>query len=263
MEIEELRNEVFRKIGRNIVLFQQVEQLLKFLIIYGKIEGYAGELETTLQQRSEKISKKTMGQLIGQHIEDNYLIDKEFNGADTNPVEREEIYFSFDFTMSVDAAYYEKKKKTLASLVAERNNLIHHFSPHLDSIQSLSEAERYLDDQHERILPERDELLNIVQGFEEYRAFMRSDEGKQQMLLWLILIVLGQIAAKADGHSDWTLLSAAGQRLWKNMPDGVSVLKKCGYKNLKSFMLATGFFEINEKSVGEGGVQVLYRLKPE
>ena len=43
-ELERLRNEVFRKIGRNVLNFQNLERKLKFLIANGQIAGYASEL---------------------------------------------------------------------------------------------------------------------------------------------------------------------------------------------------------------------------
>ena len=61
IELEKAKNEVLRKIGRNVLLFQQMEKLLKFLIVNGKVAGYAGEIKAKIEQRAATINKKTMG----------------------------------------------------------------------------------------------------------------------------------------------------------------------------------------------------------
>jgi len=45
MELEKAKNEVLRKIGRNMLLFQKLEQMLKYLITNGKVAGYASEIK--------------------------------------------------------------------------------------------------------------------------------------------------------------------------------------------------------------------------
>ncbi|MFZ2450964.1 MAG: hypothetical protein WAW36_10635 [Methylovulum miyakonense] len=41
-ELEKLKNEVLRKIGRNVMLFQQMEQLLKFFLANGYFSSTVG-----------------------------------------------------------------------------------------------------------------------------------------------------------------------------------------------------------------------------
>ena len=61
-------DEILRKIGRNIILFQQLEQLLKYLCVNGNISGSASQLQDLTEQRITSIHKQTMGQLVGQYI---------------------------------------------------------------------------------------------------------------------------------------------------------------------------------------------------
>jgi hypothetical protein len=45
MSLEEAVDEVLKNIGRNMMLFQQLETLLKYIIANGNISGYINQLE--------------------------------------------------------------------------------------------------------------------------------------------------------------------------------------------------------------------------
>ena len=64
VSLEDSVNEVLRKIGRNMLLFQNVEHLLKFIIANGSFSGYVSELSLKKEQRAASIQKQTLGQLI-------------------------------------------------------------------------------------------------------------------------------------------------------------------------------------------------------
>jgi hypothetical protein len=85
MELKKLQNEVLRKIGRNVMLFQQMEHWLKFLSIYGSHSGHISELETILKDRAAAINKQTMGQVVNQFLENT------FSASEKNANEPEEL----------------------------------------------------------------------------------------------------------------------------------------------------------------------------
>ena len=58
------RDEVLRKIGRNLVNFQKIEQLLKGVILSSRMSGYVSELENYHKQKSEEIHTQTMGLIM-------------------------------------------------------------------------------------------------------------------------------------------------------------------------------------------------------
>ena len=107
VELEKVKNEVLRKIGRNMILFQQMERMLKYLITNGNVSGYISEIKANKEQRAETIHKQTMGQLVGQFLEDTHL------GCDESieePEELKEAYLTLNFKVECDAVYYENKK---------------------------------------------------------------------------------------------------------------------------------------------------------
>lgn len=65
-----MKDEVLRKIGRNMILFQQIEGLLKLLLGNSHVQGTASDLMVYQGQRMEEMKKQMMGPLIKQYIEE-------------------------------------------------------------------------------------------------------------------------------------------------------------------------------------------------
>lgn len=271
-ELEKASDEVLRKIGRNILLFQQVEYMLKYLVANGKVSGYISEVSENQKQHTEAIKKQTMGQLVGQYLENTHTVRDESTGEEER---LSEAYMSFSFRVDSDATYYETKRQSLASIVAERNELIHHLLPRFnpDSIESCQETDQFLDQQREKLLPEIDTLKTQIEslqdGREQLAKFLNSDEGKKHInLQWLrqsrLVILLGDIAAQMARPDGWALLTSASQLIRQHAPEEVAVLnKRYGHKTLKGLILATELFDIHEETTQKGGIRVLYRLKPD
>ena len=272
LDLTTIRDEVFRKIGRNLLNFQKIEHMLKYLITNGRMSGYMSELVENQERRSVSIHKHTMGQLVGQFMDNTYQGLEE---SDQTPVEVKEPYISFSFMIETNSDFYESKRQALKALVDDRNDLIHHRSPRftLDSIESCLEVEQYLDQQREKLIPEYEHLQSVIERFEESRKltadFLNSDEGKKQFNL--SFLQQSQLSAylfdfyKENSRSDgWVMLSSAASFIRQHVPKELTDLeKRHGHKKLKSFMLATEIFDISEELTDKGGTRVLYRIKPE
>lgn len=272
VELKKAKNEVLRKIGRNMLLFQQVEHMLKYLIANGQVSGNIGEIKANKEQRTEMVHKQTMGMLPGQYLDEIHL------GRDENTENQEELreaYLSFSFKVECDSDYYETRKQSLASIVDDRNDLIHHLLPKFnpDSIASCMEIDQYLDQQREKLLPEFELLKTMVENLQEgmkiLAAFLKSEEGKEFFVSSLprkspVVRLLDDIAAQKARPDGWVSLSTAGQVIKQHAPDEISALhEKYGHKTLKGLVLATELFDLCEESTDRGGIRVLYRLKPD
>lgn len=66
-DLEPTQNEVLRRVGRNLLLFQQIEHFLKFLLSTHKSGGTAETFKSNLQKQTEGISKKMLGQLVEKY----------------------------------------------------------------------------------------------------------------------------------------------------------------------------------------------------
>lgn len=271
-ELEKVRNEVLRKIGRNMLLFQKMEHMLKYLIANGQFSGNIGEIDANKEQRADRVGKQTLGMLAGQYLDEIHIGSEE---KSENQKELKEAYFSFSFKAECDSAYYESKKQAMASIVDDRNDLIHHLLPKFnpESIESCLEIGQSLDQQREKLLPELDLLKNMVENLQEGKkllaAFLTSEEGKEFFASSLprkrsVVTLLEDIAAQKARPDGWVSLDAAGQLIKKHAPDEISALhEKYGHKTLKGLILAAEQFDLCEESTDRGGIRVLYRLKPE
>lgn len=265
---QDFENEVLRKIGRNVLLFQQLENLLKFMVTNGKIAGYASELDNIIAKQAASINKQTMGQLVGQYIENT---NPNYKEKSLEPEQRTELYLSIAFQVGNDSTWCETKKKALAQLVLERNQLIHHLLPKLNtnSVESCKAIEKELDEQSEKIRSEIGEMKAIAKAFSKMAKYLTSEEGKKLLTLSFLrhsplVLLLGDIFTQRKRKDGWALMSTAGQLVKQYMPEELTLLRKeYGYKSLKSLMLATELFDVYEEETEKGGIRTLYRLKPD
>ena len=252
-----------------MMLFQQLEHLLKFIIANGSFSGYVSELSSRKEQRAASIQKQTMGQLVGQYLE---TTNPEYQEFSDEPDELKEAFISFKFHTECDSVYYETKKNALAKMVSDRNELVHHMLPKFDtnSLESCIQIENQLDVQMGKILCEINELRQKVDALQEGKKmladFLTSDEGKKQLKLsWLrqsrLVLLLGDIAAQIARSDGWTSINIASQLVKKYAPEEiVSLKKRYGHKSLKALILATEIFDIYEEPT-EKGFRLLYKLK--
>lgn len=267
---DKLVNDVLRKVGRNVVLFQQLEQLLKFMVSNGNLSGFANELSTLKKQQADKVSKQTMGTLVGQYIENS---SPEFDNSSNEPEELDEAYLSFSFRIECDGDYYESKKEALAQLVSERNDLIHHLLPRFDtnSVDSCETLGKELDAQDEKIRLEIKNLKAMAEalndGRKEMAHFLQSEEGRKEFKLSFLrqsrlVLMLGDIATQMTREDGWALISTAGRLVKEHAPEELEQMKKVhGYSSLKKLIQASEIFDIYEEVTQKGGTRILYRLK--
>ena len=275
VELEKLKNEVLRKIGRNVMLFQQMEHLLKFLVANGTSSGYASELKTNHEQRTATIHKKTMGQVVGEFLENTFSPSEE-----TTNEPKEETWFSFLSSIECDDLFYEERRKTLESLTAERNYLVHHLLSKWDfkSFESTKEIEPYLDQLREKIVPEIEFLQSQVkamqEAWKEHKDFLDSDEGGKMFKLAPLraslhvagLFEFAEQRARLDG---WAVVSSARNFIRQIAPENLltddiaNIKNRYGFKTLEEILFATEWFDFREEPTDKGGIRLLYRIKPD
>lgn len=265
--LESMRNEVLRKIGRNLLLFQQMEGMLKFLVGHCKVAGFQSEFPELLAKRAEAVSKRTMGQLIGDYLESSL---READSAAPVPDEVHEGWFSFHFTTGLDAASAEQHGAHLAEIVLERNELVHHLLPRWnpESLKSTSEADAWLDSQRAKALPELEHLRTTVSALQEGRRQLAEHLGSGAFELELLrhsplVMMLGDIARQLGRDDGFVPLDLAGHLLRLHAAAEFAALKeRYGHKTLKSLVLATRLFDIKEEPTPKGGPRVFFRVNP-
>lgn len=269
-DLIKVRDELFRKVGRNLINFQNIEQLLKQLILNTRISGPASQLEEIRRRKSEEINVQTMGTLVGQFFDNAYQAPKDSIGAEA---ELKEINFSTSIHFNVDADFLESRKAELKMLTDARNNLVHHLMPtlNLKSIDSCLAIGLELDAQREMQIKEHTNLIllskHIIDLFKTHAAFMASDEGMkllelqflQQSRLMTMLLELSATQSRPDG---WAVLDRAVRHLPADLADDINRIKKDrGCKTMKALIIACELFDVVDEPTRNGGTRVLYRVK--
>jgi hypothetical protein len=267
--LESLKNEVHRKLGRNIILFQKIELLLKFLLANSKISGYIDDLKIIQERQNKTFEKQTLGQLVNQFFA-NIIFSS--TKIDDEPDVLKGVWINFDCKFLNDSSVYEEQKKSLVLVVAERNELVHHFFLKWDLtlVDGWNSAEHYLDKQYDKIENEFQRLKVLAElleeGTKDIGNFMKTDEGKAwlkfQFMTSKLVNLLDEITVKKSRSDGWTLLSHAEKILREEVPEEIDLLKKqYKQKTLKNWMMSIELFDFDYEITKKGGTRVLYRIK--
>jgi len=120
LDLKKIQDEVFRKIGKNILNFQKIEGMLKYIIANSYVEGYRSEIEENHKKQSALINKQTMGQLTGKFLGNTLIKSGDSNQAPNEQEqeqeqereqERDEAYCTYSYTIGTDSDSYDKKGK--------------------------------------------------------------------------------------------------------------------------------------------------------
>lgn len=269
-DLKPIQDEVLRHLGRNLLLFQQIEHFLKFLLSTQKSGGTAETFESNMQEQAEGISKKMLGQLV-----DKYATEVLQDAGEEVPEEESPAdWFTFSFRISGDTGFIDSMRRDLKVMTDERNELVHHFLPRWqpDSPKKMAEALAYLGAQRERVLPMHEHLRSTIGHMQESRQklleFMASSEfEKQSDLMWLqaspLVFFLSKVTTKIHRKDGWCYLAHAGKLAAKELSEELKNLKeRYGFNTLKKFVIGSELFDVLDEPLPGRGFRTLYRLRP-
>jgi len=67
LELEEVRAEALRKLGRNVVNFSKIEAGLKLFLAMSRVDGTAPTLSEQLNGNQARLRKQSLGRLIQEY----------------------------------------------------------------------------------------------------------------------------------------------------------------------------------------------------
>lgn len=251
------------------MIFQQIEQMLKFLLSSHKAGGTNDDFLTRHQENVDCINKKMLGILV-ERYGNEVLQDA---GDDVPDEDKPEGWFSYSFRVTGDTEFVESLRRDLKLMTDERNNLVHGFIPRWqpESKEALEDTLTYLDNQREKVLPMHQHFKQTIDGVQQSRTlllnFINSPEyDKQSELMWLqaspLVSLLSQVASQIQRKDGWTYLAHAGDLAAKNLPEEVTSLKeRYGYKTLKELLVGSEMFDLFDEPLLNGRLRTLYKNK--
>lgn len=174
------RDELLRRIGRNVVNFQYLEASLRSMIPALASEGTLKDWKSNLTATARRHKKSSLGDLAGTFLEGIFpKVDDSSNDAG-NPAT--DISFRISLQVETSPESEADQRSAILKLVVERNRLIHRdaLMVDLNSPEECALLSARLDEQNQRI---RAQLLhlNLIrqahrEALEEFVRFMQTTE---------------------------------------------------------------------------------------
>lgn len=157
------RDLTLQKIGRNVVNFQKMEAMLKFVLTVGNFTGPISKTESLLNGNAKRVRSQPMGHLVEQAARALH------SDPPKPPPDIAEIWFSHSFSLKDGGSQLPQWRREMRRVVKERNSLIHNmlaaWNPNsLDSSMALCKE---LDGQRERIISAYNHLESVVLAIRE------------------------------------------------------------------------------------------------
>ena len=177
VESQSARDELFRRIGRNVVAFQYLEDVLRSLIPKLSNKLTLRELQTGQDKVSRKHTKSMLGELAGDYHQKVY--SKNVADETVSDEVSSEPTLALGFHIEVPPETEAERKRDLMNLIDERNQLIHKdlVSIDLDSREECEEFSERLDQQYAWIRRWLDHLYSVRTRVREgFLGLLESDE---------------------------------------------------------------------------------------
>jgi hypothetical protein len=260
------RDAALLQLGRNLVLFQQLESGLKAFYQSLVIEGSDPEdVERRRLARSDTIANQSLGS-VAKRLLDELALSED----DREPPSTPAPAIRFRIRFAIDAPQVEARRAALDSLIAERNRLVHRITDdyELQSAEGIARLDAHLATQAERIRAEYRAWQALFEEQGKSRAhlgaFLGSVEFREYYGLELLrrstlvhgMALLALELPRADG---WTVFDRALAKLCRSDPDALTDLAaRFGDANVRQLLAKSGAFKFQEEPTANG-TRLLYR----
>ena len=183
-DIELVRAEALRKLGRNIVKFSKIEAGFKHLLAISQIRGNPKNISDQFRKNQSRLSKQTLGSLVQEF---NKNIMGETNRTELiEDISESEIYLSFKIYYN-NPEFLKAQKCELSNIVFERNRLLHQDLALLNttSIEDYRNLIVLLDKQNPRLLDRLEKLRWMFEvlgeSWKELESLLKSSDFREHI----------------------------------------------------------------------------------
>ena len=178
-----LRARIEQQIGRNVLLYQRIELVLKKMLVMGaRAEGPIDCIPARLEKRSRQVLQSTLGELAGRVFREVLGAPEAAADACTSNADSIRVSFSHVIEAAPGSNDFDRLQEALATLAQRRNFIVHQFLQ--DRTLTTADGRRAvlsaLEDDHataERLHGQLEVLADQMQAVLAARAsFLQSDE---------------------------------------------------------------------------------------
>ena len=277
-DLQQLRQDVQRWLGRCMLLLQAYERLIKAIIEHQELSGSIDDLEARRDARIRGVAKKTLGMLAEEFLGSFLVSDTADEPADAPESETNApAKITIRFRMSLPEEDFAQAERDLRELVRLRNDLVHQFVEQhdLNSVAGCLEAQRALSTSLEWIEGCYSRLREWAQDMARAHQFMADPvhSGAFQDLIihgiapdgsvnWPVssLVTGFREAARALAGAEGKWVSVAEAAMWiaKKNPDRTPQLYGC--KTWQQALQDSRLFDLRYDRK-EGGRGLCFREK--
>lgn len=265
----EAQQEIQRKLGRNLLLIQQLEIMVKSMVTHSVIESQSSDIQGSLNKRKQDVAKKTLGQVVGD-LATNLLSlpASEEDQQQDHPVDPTKIWIRTSIRIELSPEDYQRTQQRLTELAEVRNELVHHFIENHDiwTESGCANANTYLDNCFHLIDERFEELRQMAQHQEEARKesvnIMQSDGFKDFVrhgilpggtgAIWSSCTIINLLrdAEATLAEDGWTPLSKAIEYISSREPSHTP--KRYGCSSWRQVLHESSMFSIRREQSKPG-----------
>jgi hypothetical protein len=174
--MDKLKNELRFLLGDLVILFQRYEYAFKSLLILSVIEGSAESLKHNFNNRIDKVSKKSLGQLVGLYLAEVVEPNKPL---EPGLPENDYLHLSMRFSLEMVCLAKSEIEAKYKSFVDDRNFVIHNLISDLvpedeSSYKNMIEKLTDINKKFEKDLHSLNQTKKIM--IDSYKRILNSDE---------------------------------------------------------------------------------------
>lgn len=267
--IAKAQREIQRKLGRTLIRIQQLEFMVKSMVVNCVLETESGDTHGFMDKRKKTVSRKTLGLLVGDLTTE--LVTRPANEKEQDqelPGDPTKIRFRSTFQFEMSPEDHQDIQQRLADLVDLRNELVHHFIEihNIWTVEGCASADAYLDDCYRLINERFEEMRKIAQHLDEFKKdaanLMQSDEFLEMVLhgikpggtgvIWSVctIVTLLRDAEAALAIDGWTSLSKAIKYISSREPSHTP--KRYGCSTWRGVLKESALFTVRRESSEPG-----------
>ena len=249
---------LYAKIGRNLICYQTIEKNIKQLLISSNITVAKTEAQFIHIDNSETYQNNTFGILVDAFFK-KYMLSENITHKKENDQfeDRGYLYFSSTFTASIDNESHLSLKKQLKQIVTDRNKLVHNFIDQASYQTKAQKNAEELDNCYKKARSISDYIVQIIENRNKSIKYMLTDQFKLAVLHPEILECLSTVHTTHKNDTNWckfSLFISEANKHYKLIFDDVK--SEYQFSNWSYFLEKLGFIEL--QPIREDNKIVLY-----